>query len=184
MTNSRSPPRTLRPISGLRVRSLSASRIAPIRCGMSATSNAFRWSKKSASRRARHAPPASAGYVVMTMERLKALPFRLAVLPPRLASTNKATSWTTEGRASRHERGYGKEWDRLRKQILLRDGGLCLTCLREGVTTAAYAVDHVIPKTKGGTDDETNLASICRPCHSTKSAAEAKRGRKRVAGPG
>lgn len=118
----------------------------------------------------------------MSKIRLKSLPPRLAVLPPRFDSTKKATSWTTEGRASRHERGYGKEWDRLRKQILRRDGGLCLTCLREGATTAAYAVDHVIPKAEGGTDDETNLASICRPHHQAKSAAEAKRGRERITG--
>jgi 5-methylcytosine-specific restriction protein A len=33
----------------------------------------------------------------------------------------------------------------------------------------ATEVDHVIPRALGGTDDSSNLASLCTPCHRRKS---------------
>ena len=67
--------------------------------------------------------------------------------------------------------------------ILERDGYLCQQCLRDGRPTPLkvrpydHAVDHIIPKAKGGTDDPDNLQSLCAPCHDAKSAAEATFGR-------
>ena len=71
-------------------------------------------------------------------------------------------------RTSRHERGYGASWDRLRKAILQRDRRLCQPCKRKGRVTQANAVDHIKPKAKGGTDDTENLEAICDPCHADK----------------
>lgn len=76
-------------------------------------------------------------------------------------------------RGTRHERGYGAAWVRTRKRILARDLHLCQPCLRRGVTTAATEVDHVKPKSKGGTDDDVNLQAICRLCHAAKTEREA-----------
>lgn len=76
-------------------------------------------------------------------------------------------------RGSRHERGYGRAWDRLRAQALKRDGYLCQPCLAMGRPTAATQVDHMRPKAKGGTDDLENLQSICGPCHADKTKIEA-----------
>ena len=73
---------------------------------------------------------------------------------------------------SRHARGYGSQWDKLRKVILRRDNGLCQHCAKDGKTTKATDVDHIKPKAKGGTDEETNLQSLCRPCHDAKTAAD------------
>lgn len=73
--------------------------------------------------------------------------------------------WPT---TSRHERGYGKEWDRLRQQAMTRDNRLCQPCLRAGRVTAATEVDHVTPKAKGGTDEMANLQAICSLCHVEK----------------
>jgi len=74
--------------------------------------------------------------------------------------------WPT---TSRHERGYGKDWDRLRQQVMVRDKRLCQPCLRNGRATPAREVDHIKPKAKGGTDDMANLQAICSPCHREKS---------------
>jgi 5-methylcytosine-specific restriction protein A len=90
------------------------------------------------------------------------------VLPGRFADRR---------RGSRHERGYGNAWDRLRERILTRDGGLCQPCQRADRVTAATEVDHVVNKADGGTDDDTNLQAICRDCHRAKTAEEARRGR-------
>lgn len=72
-------------------------------------------------------------------------------------------AWSRE---SRHKRGYGTAWDKLRKQILIRDKHLCQACLPR--VTPANQVDHIIPKAKGGTDDPANLQAICKECHDEK----------------
>ncbi len=46
---------------------------------------------------------------------------------------------------------------------------------REDLLTPATAVDHIVPRAQGGTDDQGNLAAICDPCHRDKAAAEAAR---------
>lgn len=75
-------------------------------------------------------------------------------------------------RTSRHERGYGSSWDKLRIIVLRRDKGLCQPCLTRNRTELATQVDHVLPKAKGGTDDFDNLQAICGPCHDEKTKAE------------
>lgn len=79
-------------------------------------------------------------------------------------------------RGTRQQRGYGGEWDRVRLVILKRDAGLCQPCMTRGVLTIGKAVDHIVPKAEGGTDDEGNLQTICKACHVVKTAEEARRG--------
>ena len=71
-------------------------------------------------------------------------------------------------RQSRHARGYGSQWDKLRAEVMTRDMRLCQPCLKDDRVTAAHAVDHITPKAKGGTDDLANLQAICRRCHLDK----------------
>lgn len=80
-------------------------------------------------------------------------------------------------RGSRHERGYGSTWDKLRKLILSRDKGLCQECRRNGKCRPARIVDHIIPKCEQGTDDESNLQSLCQACSDRKTQAESLRAR-------
>ena len=93
--------------------------------------------------------------------------------------TRKA--WDHGGK-TRHRRGYGTAWDKLRKTVLERDGYLCQPCLKRDRPTAAKMVDHIRPKAKGGTDDLENLQSICAPCHLDKTLRENGRRRKRAFG--
>jgi len=83
-------------------------------------------------------------------------------------------------RTSRHERGYGTAWDKLRKRVLDRDRHLCQPCLREGRVHAATHVDHIVSKAAGGTDDESNLQAINVDCHQAKTAQDSGRSPKRV----
>lgn len=73
---------------------------------------------------------------------------------------------------NRHKRGYGKDWEKIRRIILERDDHLCINCLSEGRYTEATHVDHIEPKSRGGTDDEDNLQSLCKACHESKTARE------------
>jgi 5-methylcytosine-specific restriction protein A len=84
-------------------------------------------------------------------------------------------SFADRSRGTRQQRGYGAEWDRLRELVMQRDAGLCQPCRRHGILHLAHAVDHVVPKARGGTDEESNLQAICRPAHQAKTDAE-KRG--------
>jgi 5-methylcytosine-specific restriction protein A len=101
--------------------------------------------------------------------------------PPRTKRSG-TTGWQPDTvRGNRHQRGYGAAWERLRIEILERDAGLCQPCLKVGVITTDTAghrnqVDHIVPKTRGGTDDPSNLQTICPTCHKAKTARESNGG--------
>ncbi len=67
-----------------------------------------------------------------------------------------------EGRPSAHSRGYGADWRARRAQYLLEHPD----CVRCG--EPATEVDHIMPLSAGGADDEGNYQSLCKTCHSVK----------------
>lgn len=74
-------------------------------------------------------------------------------------------------RGSSAARGYGGIWPALRIQVL-RLEPRCILCLDSGLLTLAEEVDHITPKSRGGTDDIGNLQGLCSLCHSRKTALE------------
>jgi len=86
-----------------------------------------------------------------------------------------AGKWADKSRPSRHERGYGSAWERLRRIILRRDHGVCQECK----SAIATEVDHIVPKSAGGHDAHHNLRAICTICHVAKTAIESQRHRGR-----
>lgn len=64
------------------------------------------------------------------------------------------------------EKGGGKpdEWVAIRIKILKRDNYMCAYCGKK-----ANTVDHILPKSKGGTEDDSNLVSCCKSCNQIKS---------------
>jgi 5-methylcytosine-specific restriction enzyme A len=102
--------------------------------------------------------------------------------PPSVGSrTSRQRPWDHGGKG-RIERGYDHRWTKLRLVVLARDQHLCQPCHRAGRVTASEAVDHIIPKAKGGTDDLENLEAICESCHRDKTTADqGKRVRLRIA---
>lgn len=95
-----------------------------------------------------------------------------------MSETKQSGQWR-DRRGSASSRGYGAPWRRLRKRILARDMGLCQPCLDLGRVTQADAVDHIVNKAQGGTDDPSNLQSICDACHASKTAAEGNGGKEK-----
>ena len=62
------------------------------------------------------------------------------------------------------------EWSRIRRHVLARDGYACVQCGRRGVR---LEMDHIVPLKDGGTDELSNLQSLCKaPCHAAKTRAE------------
>jgi 5-methylcytosine-specific restriction endonuclease McrA len=60
-----------------------------------------------------------------------------------------------------------KMWGRIRNRILVRDHYTCQTCDRFG-----NEVDHIDGDSSNNPDDGSNYQTLCKPCHSRKTAAE------------
>jgi hypothetical protein len=65
---------------------------------------------------------------------------------------------------------YGKrpkpgEWARLRSSVFERDNYTCQYCGQRG---GKLECDHVVPVSRGGGNDEDNLATACLPCNRSK----------------
>ena len=101
---------------------------------------------------------------------------KLNRLPPRIQPLDAPKGgWSDARRGSSTDRGYGWAWDKLRRQVLRRDAGLCQPCMRRGhVTPNCRTVDHIVNKARGGGDNESNCQTICEPCHKAKTAAESR----------
>src|ERR1044071_44842 len=79
----------------------------------------------------------------------------------------------TAQRPSPSTRGYDAHWRRYRLSFLAAHP-LCAECLRQGRTTPAVQVDHIVPH-KGDRalfSDPTNHQALCAPCGGRKSAVE------------
>ncbi|WP_144394826.1 HNH endonuclease [Pleionea sediminis] len=88
-----------------------------------------------------------------------------------------ARSWSNVHTQSASVRGYGYAWQKQRKRAIARDSALCQPCLREGRVTAFNSVDHITPKSAGGSDALSNLQCICKACHALKTQQESQRAR-------
>jgi hypothetical protein len=54
--------------------------------------------------------------------------------------------------------------DPVRAEVLLRDGARCRRCR----TAVNLEVDHIIPVSKGGKTEDSNLQTLCRRCNRHK----------------
>ncbi len=94
------------------------------------------------------------------------------------AHADKRSHWAKHQakKGNTTERGYGHAWRIIRARILKRDKGLCQCeeCLESESIMVATEVDHIIQKSKGGTDDERNLRAINKDCHKKKTQRESR----------
>ncbi len=60
---------------------------------------------------------------------------------------------------------YPENWRSIRQNILYRDGFCCRRC---GTSVRPLQVDHIIPLSRGGTNNLSNLQTLCLRCHSLK----------------
>ena len=59
---------------------------------------------------------------------------------------------------------YGRVWRKIRDRYIAAHP-LCEMCLANGRYTPADLVHHKKPLSEGGTNDESNLMSLCYSCH-------------------
>ncbi len=100
--------------------------------------------------------------------------------PASYCDDHKPKPWATSKRRVKVTISGSAEQAR-RKRILERDLSTCHVCGKLG----ADQVDHVVPLSKGGADEDWNLASIhAEPCHRIKTAEESRRARMKAPPPG
>ena len=58
----------------------------------------------------------------------------------------------------------------VRQKVFARDNHTCVRC----GSKENLSIDHVIPRSKGGSHDESNLQTLCRSCNSAKNNRQAK----------
>lgn len=99
---------------------------------------------------------------------------KLNTIKPRVAMANLATASAAPMPVNYGQGRGGRPWRRKRDAVLKRDGYQCQCedCKAEDRITLADEVDHIIPLSQGGTDDETNLRAIAHDCHEKKTARE------------
>lgn len=86
-------------------------------------------------------------------------------------------AWSKE---SRQSRGYGAEWEKVRRRVIERAKGMCEQCMLEGKVVQGKDVDHIVSRarakvlgwSKAKTEAMSNLQYLCRPCHGKKTAEE------------
>lgn len=76
-----------------------------------------------------------------------------------------------------NEGGSTRQWRNLRREIIARDKGKCKLCGKGG-----SVVDHIKPRSRGGTDSKSNLRLICKTCDKRLRAREAARTAKKALG--
>jgi hypothetical protein len=68
-------------------------------------------------------------------------------------------------RSSWHDRLANRRVpDTMRAAVLVRDGGRCRRCRR----SINLEMDHIVPVSKGGKTEESNLQVLCRRCNRAK----------------
>lgn len=82
-------------------------------------------------------------------------------------------------RPSASKRGYGREWQRIRKAHLFKNP-LCIFCLELNETVPATVVDHIDGDSFN--NSPANHRSLCKRCHDQRTGRDQAFGRKRQKG--
>ena len=94
------------------------------------------------------------------------MPDRIPTFRPPWINRRPRARAPDVARPNAHQRGYCSQgWKAARREVLLRDNYQCQMC---GVVVHGKRahVDHIVPKAKGGSDEVSNLRTLCVSCHS------------------
>lgn len=68
------------------------------------------------------------------------------------------------GREEQTSKRYGHAWKEVRKRYVSKHP-FCEMCFDKGIIVPVEEIHHKIPLAEGGTNDESNLISLCKACH-------------------
>lgn len=64
-----------------------------------------------------------------------------------------------------HKKRYGNNWSRIRNAYF-KEHPYCEICRQNGKMTKGEQVHHIKPIAEGGSNEWSNLMTLCRSCHS------------------
>ena len=109
---------------------------------------------------------------------------RVAVVGSGIATLGGGRSYDRL-RGSAHARGYDRAWESVRS-VHLQGEPLCRFCSEQGIVAAATVVDHI--ETIVDRPDlrlvDSNLRSLCEPCHNAHTARQVAAGHRSAAARG
>lgn len=85
-------------------------------------------------------------------------------IKPKVFPTGPRERWGYEGPVT--PRLPEKDWWPLRNAVIERDEFVCQYC---GDADVPMCADHVVPLSRGGSNEPDNLVACCLPCNSSKS---------------
>jgi 5-methylcytosine-specific restriction endonuclease McrA len=80
------------------------------------------------------------------------------------SKTCKSMDHTAKHRAKTRTKGVARRYE-----IYERDQGKCYMC-QQSISLDIAELDHLIPVSKGGSSDPSNIALSCRPCNRRRGA--------------
>lgn len=96
----------------------------------------------------------------------------MAVQPPRFGARRAgAPKPPVHAGRFKHKRIRGRAGVKLRKQVRDEEP-LCRICQAKGRTRPTEEVDHIVPLSRGGSNERSNFQGLCKPCHQAKSDEE------------
>lgn len=75
-----------------------------------------------------------------------------------------AKQYSSYKRSPDSNKKYGRSWREVRERYVAAHP-LCERCLQDGRLTPVEEVHHIKPVSQGGTNDPSNLMSLCQSCH-------------------
>lgn len=85
-------------------------------------------------------------------------------------TTASSVSWTLPSvvRLTNFHKIPKRVYRMSKKNILIRDSYTCQYCKKKANSEASMTLDHVIPKSRGGTSSWDNLVAACNKCNLVK----------------
>lgn len=65
-------------------------------------------------------------------------------------------------------------WQTVRRVVIERDESRCQMCRRD-LELSEITIDHITPRSMGGSDKTINLQVLCRTCHDAKTRDDRRR---------
>jgi 5-methylcytosine-specific restriction endonuclease McrA len=103
--------------------------------------------------------------IAITIKHLIAAGVTGDALVTAVAEIEAAIAEMHRARERERRRKLPPDWGQIRDQVLARDGSVCAYC--HGETTSPH-IDHVIPLSRGGSSELTNLVVACPRCNISK----------------
>ncbi len=85
----------------------------------------------------------------------------------KISEITKAPTLVPRQVSNPYGRPSSLEWEQLKSQVFKRDSYICVYCSSSG---KKLHCDHIVPISRGGTNDLSNLATACERCNTSKGA--------------